>query len=389
MKYNFDEVINRKNTFSSKHDQAKYSNPLLKGDDPIQLWVADMDFACPKPLLDDLKDRIDHGIFGYTSCRNESSYSQAIINWFSQRYDFNIQPKDIHFTANVVQALYHSVKAFTNEGDQIIIQTPSYGPFNQAIIRQNRQAIYNPLINNDGYYQIDFDDLREKAKTAKMLIFCSPHNPTGRVWKKEELEEVLKIVKENDLYLISDEIHCDIVRHNQKFISFGTICDYPKLVVCTSPSKTFNLGGVHCANTIIKDEELGKAFEEYNNLGPSPFALTAIISCYTKCDEWLKQLLPYIDNNFELTFEHFKKELPEAKMLISEGTYLAWVDLSNLPFDNLKLEEIISSNGVYVQSGRSFVADADKHLRINLATPKSLLIKGLTRLTDAIKMELR
>ncbi len=384
MKYNFDEVIDRKDTDCVKYDFSTVSNKHLKSKEAVQLWVADMDFRCPNKLIEGFKKRLEHPIFGYTCCACDSYY-QAVIDWFKRRHQWNIEKEEIVYTANVVEALNHIIRAFSEKGDEIIIQTPGYSPFNSLITKNNRKAIFNPLINDNNYYTIDFEDLEEKAKTAKMMIFCSPHNPTGRVWNKEELSKVIEIAKKYNLMFISDEIHCDITRKGIKFYPISTISDYNKIIVCTAPSKSFNLGGIHCSNTIITNQELREKYRSYNMLGPNPFAIIAVKETYNNCEDWLDEMNVYIDNNFKIIKKYLNTHLPEVLINISEGTYLAWVDLTALDYSNQQLEEMISNNNVYVQSGNNFIDNAEKHLRINLATPSKNLIKGLEKIVKTLK----
>jgi cysteine-S-conjugate beta-lyase len=379
---NFDQIINRQQTNCVKIDLANKVNPLIKEPNAIQLWVADMDFACPKPIISAMKQRLEHPIYGYTTI-DDHEYHQAVTEWFKRRYQYNLDINNLYFSNGVVPGLNLLVQLLTKPNDEIIIQTPVYGPFKNCILNNQRVMITNPLINQDNYYTMDLEDLRNKAKTAKMLILCSPHNPTGRVWTKAELISVVEICQQNDLYLISDEIHCDLLRPNITHHMLLTISNYPKIIVMNSISKTFNLAGLGCSNVIIPDQEIGKLYQKHQHAMPNILVKPAVVAAYTLCDQWLSELNNYLTQNFMLTKQYFDDYLPLAKMQVSEGTYLAWVDLSAYG-NNVELNKKISSQQVFVETGDYFIADAEGFIRINLATPRSLLVKAYAAIFAAL-----
>ena len=388
MKYNFDEIINRKNTNSLKWEAGE----LLKqigfterfDDETIPLFVADMDFACPQPVLDALHERVEQKMFGYTLHSSTMKYFQAIQNWFIRRFDWHIDSDEIVYCPGTVHALNIAVKAYSNPGDNIIIQLPVYPPFFSAIEKNDCVILNNELINTDGYYTIDFSDLENKAKNPKttMMIFCSPHNPVGRIWNQEELSQVAKICKDNDVILISDEIHGDLIRTNQTFYPIAKVADTEKIIVCTAINKTFNVAGLHCSNIIIKNEELRKQFTDKLGLqSPSPFAISALIAAYNEGEDWLEQLKIYIDGNIDFLENFLTEFLPKVKFVKPEGTYIGWLDFSDyglLPQEVHK--RIYIDANVVLEDGKMFGEKSMNFQRICLPTPRSILRAALERI---------
>jgi len=383
MNNHFDKLLNRHDTGAIKIDLAQEINPLITSPDAIQLWVADMDFACPTAITQAMTQRVNHSIYGYTNIKTPQ-YIDAVQQWFDNHYHYHLQPEQLYFSNGVVPALDLLVRLLTQPNDEIIIQTPAYGPFKTCIINNQRTMITNPLINQDNHYTIDFDDLRQKAKTAKMLILCSPHNPTGRVWTITELQTIIDICQQHDLYLISDEIHCDLLRNNVQHHMLLTLTNYPKTIVMNSVSKTFNLAGLCASNVIIPDPVLGKLYQHHQHSMPNFLVAPVVIAAYTQCDTWLDELNKYIDRNFDYTLQFFNEHLPLAKMQISEGTYLAWIDLSAYG-NNHQLNQLISTQQVFVETGNYFVADGEGFIRINLACPRSQLEIAYPRILKALK----
>ncbi len=393
MKYNFDEVINRRDTNSIKWDareMIKKAGITERFDDEsIPLFVADMDFACPQPVLDALHKRVEQKMFGYTSERTSPEYNNAIIDWFQRRMDWTIKPEEIVYCPGTVHALHLAVKAYTKPGDGVIIQRPVYAPFTQAIEKNGRKVVNNELINTDCYYTIDFDDLAQKAadKTTTMMILCSPHNPVGRIWKPEELAKIADICRRNDVILVSDEIHGDLIRTGQAFYPIATVSDYNGMVICTAINKTFNVAGLHCSNIIIKNEELRSKFRDRLGLSsPSPFGISALLAAYNDSENWLEQLKVYIDGNFDLLEKFLHEKLPKVKYRRPEGTYIAWLDFSSyglLPAEVHK--KIYVEANVVLEDGKIFGEKSEEFQRICLPTPRPILHKAFDRIGKAFQ----
>lgn len=390
--YNFEKVVNRKNSNSIKWDFINFMYPQLKHD-VLPLWVADMDLICSDSIIKSLEKRTSEKIYGYSSFDDE--YYNILIKWFYERYDYKITKENILYSPGIVPALGILLRVLTNERDKVIIQSPVYYPFKNMINNNNRCVVENNLINNNGYYTIDFEDLEKKAKDekTKMLIFCSPHNPVGRVWNMDELEKVVEICVKYDLYLISDEIHCDLIRKNIKFHSLGKLKEkiLNKLVICTAPSKTFNLAGLNLSNIIIFDEKIQEKwqFEIGNRMAvsnPTPFSISATKAAYKESDEWLKEVNDYIDNNLEYLKEYITKYLPKIKYTIPEGTYLAWLDFNEYNLSDSEITELILNNcKVAFDEGNLFGKNGEKFQRINVACSKLILKEALDKLKDTFE----
>ncbi|MFP4547089.1 MAG: MalY/PatB family protein [Fidelibacterota bacterium] len=388
MKYNFDEVINRRNTDSIKWDARE----LIKkagiterfDDESIPLFVADMDFACPQPVIDALHKRVEQKIFGYTSERISPDYNTAVKNWFSRRMNWQIRDEEIVYCPGTVHALHLAVKAYTNPGDGIIIQPPVYAPFTQAIEKNGRKVVNNELINTDGYYTINFEDLASKAaiETTTMMILCSPHNPVGRIWNPVELAKITDICRRNNVILVSDEIHGDLIRAGQTFYPIATVSDYEKMIVCTAINKTFNVAGLHCSNIIIKNEELRLKFRHELGLSsPSPFSISALLAAYNESEDWLEQLKEYIDGNFDLLEEFLQEKLPKVKYRRPEGTYIAWLDFSGYGLSPAEVhKKIYADANVILEDGKIFGEKSAEFQRICLPTPRPVLCEAFDRI---------
>ncbi len=393
MKYNFDEVINRRNTDSIKWDARE----LIKkagiterfDDESIPLFVADMDFACPQPVIDALHKRVEQKIFGYTSERISPAYTEAVKNWFSRRMNWQIRDEEIVYCPGTVHALHLAVKAYTNPGDSIIIQRPVYAPFTQAIEKNSRKVVNNELINTDCYYTIDFDDLECKAagETTTMMILCSPHNPVGRIWSREELAKIADICRRNNVILVSDEIHGDLIRAGQTFYPIASVSDYDQMVICTAINKTFNVAGLHCSNIIIKNEELRSKFRHELGLSsPSPFGISALLAAYNESEDWLEQLKKYIDGNFDLLEKFLQEKLQKVKYRRPEGTYIAWLDFSGYGLSPAAVhKKIYVDANVILEDGKIFGEKSAEFQRICLPTPRPVLREAFDRIGKAFQ----
>ena len=393
MKYNFDEIIDRTGTSATKMESLPKGCP----DDALPLWVADMDFACAEPILKALHERIDKKIFGYTMYDTDECLG-AVLNWYKKRYGWEEQKENLFFCGGIVSAYAVLLNLLTKEGEGVVIQRPIYYPFTMKANSNGRQIVDSPLIYADGNYTIDFDDLDKKMAEPnnKVLVFCSPHNPAGRVWTEEEIRKVVDICKKYDKWIICDEIHCDLLRCGMTFHPILKVApDYAdRIAVCTAPSKTFNLAGMKTSNIVIHNKELQAAWKELiggklSMNGAGTLGLTAMIAAYNEGEEWLEQLKEYLDGNFAYIDALLKEHLPKAHMVPSEGTYLAWIDFNGyVDGDAEKLEEIMQKKArVALDEGYIF-GDAGRGFeRINIATPRSVVEDCMDRILKAFKEE--
>lgn len=387
--YNFDEIIDRKNTSSLKYDFG----PERKGrDDLLPLWVADMDFKLPDEIIEDLEKRVRHGIFGYTDPKG--NYYDALKNWLRNRHGVEIENSWVTITPGVVYAIATAIRALTNEGDSVLLQQPVYYPFKEMIELNRRKVVNNQLVYRNGRYEIDFDDFEEKIKTGKVKLFllCSPHNPVGRVWTKEELKRIADICRENDVYIFADEIHADFVYkgyHHTSFLTLGN--EYlEKLIIGTSPSKTFNIAGLQIANIIIPNEKTRALFKRENEAAGysqcSTLGLEAAISVYTKGEKWLEELLEYLQGNIDFVRKFLQEKIPMVKLIEPEGTYLIWLDFSEAVSDKNELKTLIVDKAkLWLDAGVIFGRESALFERINIACPRSILEQALEQLKDAFK----
>ena len=393
MKYNFDEIIDRSGTSATKMESLPKGCP----DDALPLWVADMDFACAEPILKALHERIDKKIFGYTMYDTDECLG-AVLNWYKKRYGWEEQKENLFFCGGIVSAYAVLLNLLTKEGEGVVIQRPIYYPFTMKANSNGRQIVDSPLIYADGNYTIDFDDLDKKMAEPnnKVLVFCSPHNPAGRVWTEEEIRKVVDICKKYDKWIICDEIHCDLLRCGMTFHPILKVApDYAdRIAVCTAPSKTFNLAGMKTSNIVIHNKELQAAWKELiggklSMNGAGTLGLTAMIAAYNEGEEWLEQLKEYLDGNFAYIDAFLKERRPKAHMVPSEGTYLAWIDFNGyVDGDAEKLEEIMQKKArVALDEGYIF-GDAGRGFeRINIATPRSVVEDCMDRILKAFKEE--
>ena len=374
MKFDFDTVIERRNTNSIKYDPVSRGKP----EDILPLWIADMDFQTPVCVRDALVSRSQHGIFGYSE--PGASYHSAVKNWYKNRFNWNTEKEWLLITPGVVNALYLAVRAFTKPGDAVLIQQPVYYPFASAAQKTGRELLVNELVYKDGSYIIDFEDFENKAKDAKIFILCNPHNPVGRVWTKEELLHMGEICLRYGVIVISDEIHQDIIFSPNKHLVFAALDERfsDNTVTCTSPSKTFNLAGLHHANNFISNEKLRALFkQEYENSGLSQPNIMGLISCeaaYKDGSPWLDELNNYLDGNMSLLNDFLQSNIPKIKLIKPEGTYLAWLDCHELGLSAKELDEAITKKcKLWLNDGRMFGKGGSGFQRMNVACPRSIL----------------
>lgn len=387
MKHVFDVEQNRRGSASVKWDCMDILSDTIS-DSAVPLWVADMDFASPKAVVEALHKRVDDGIFGYTSFESES-YLNAVTSWMDRRFDWKVEKADIFVTQGIVHALDKIIELYTNQGDGVIIQEPVYYPFRQKIEKNKCKAVNNQLVENDGYYTIDFDDLLKKAQEEDntMMIFCSPHNPVGRVWNESELKKVAQICLENDVILVSDEIHFDLLRKGVKHYPITKLVDDDRIIVCTAPSKTFNLAGMQCSNIIIRNEEQKRIWNEEFGVYKlvNPLSAVAIEAAYKDGEEWVEQLNVYLEDNIQFTIDYLKEHLPKVKCLKPEGTYLMWLDFRAYKKMGLDITDLmIKKAEVLLDPGDMFGESGAGYQRINIGCPRSILTRALNKMAAAI-----
>ena len=387
MHINFDEIINRKSTSCLKYDfAAERGYPK----DILPFWVADMDFRAPVPVIDALKTRADHGIFGYTQIKDD--YFNVLQNWFRTRHDWEIERSDLVITPGVVFAVATAIRAFTRHGDAVLIQQPVYYPFANMIRQNERVLVDNPLHLIEGRYMIDFEDFEQKIVEhgVKLFILCSPHNPVGRVWTRAELEQITAICLRHNVIVVADEIHEEFVRSGFRHIPFASLSEEAAAitVTCTSPSKTFNLAGLQISNIFIRDKDLRRRFkEELSRTGydePNTLGLAGAKAAYEHGAEWLTQLLAYIEENHTRTKSFLTAHLPKVQIIAPEGTYLLWLDFRAYGLSDQALnEKIIREAHLWLDDGPIFGAGGSGFQRINIACPWSTLEMGLKNLAQA------
>ena len=384
----FDEIIERKNTDSLKWD---YCKQRFGRADVLPMWVADMDFKSPAAVTEAIVRRAEHGVFGYTKA--SEVYSDALLGWMKRRNNWAIDKSWIIHTPGVVTSINASILAFTDIGDRILIQTPVYYPFFSSINNNDRQLVVSSLKNNNGYYEIDFEDLEEKLGSGvKLMILCSPHNPIGRVWKRDELMQVARLCLKYNVLLISDEIHSDLVYKDYKHVPVASLSEEILInsITLVSPTKTFNLAGLSESTAIIADKELRRRFEKIlNSTGAGMlniFGLEAAQAAYAYGESWLEELMVYLQANLDTLMDYFQNNIPRIKVIRPEATYLAWLDCRELPVPAEKLKEFFTFKaGVGMNDGITFGAEGSGFQRINFACPRALLLEGLERIRNAVK----
>ena len=385
MKYDFDTIIPRRGTNSYKWDTPEEENVL-------PMWVADMDFRTAPAIVKALQKRVAHGVFGYTKV--PETYYNAVIRWFESRHRWRIDPHWMIYTSGVVPALSAIIKALTAPGDKIIVQTPAYNCFYSSIRNDGCELSANNLVYRDGRYSIDFDDLEAKAADpkAKILLLCNPHNPVGRVWTPEELRRIGDICLRNGVFVVADEIHCELTYEGHDYTPFASLSErfLQNSVTCLSPSKAFNLAGLQIANIIASDEEVRRRIDRAININEvcdvNPFGVIATIAAYNEGGGWLDALRKYLRRNYEYLCRFFAERLPQYPVLQLEGTYLVWIDCRALGIGSdattLRLQEeqklIVNSGTMYGPGGEGFI-------RLNIACPRALLTDGLERMARVLE----
>lgn len=393
--YNFDEIIDRQHTnalntdgFRSYIFKADESMQFpYKDDEFIRMWVADMEFATPEVILNGIKRRLDKRILGYTRVYDDAYY-QAFSNWCKTRYDWTFKKSDLVMSNGIIPALFELVDYICKPDEKVLFLTPSYAYFKYAAEHTHKDIICSDLINQDGYYHIDFADLEQKAADPKTTLFilCNPHNPSGRVWSQAELDKLAEMIEKNHLWVISDEIHCDLLRQGLKHIPFGKVMpEYDRLITAMAPTKTFNMAGLMISNVIIRNNELKRIWLSRHYNFDNPLSIAAAQSAYEEGQPWLTELQSYLDKNFEFVGKYLAQHLPQAKYRISEATYLAWINLSQYFAPDEDLTSFFAYKaGVLLEGGNMFVQNSDGFIRLNLACPKSIVAEGMKRICDAV-----
>lgn len=398
MKYDFDEIIERRHTNALNTDGFRgyifHAGPEkvfpYKDEEFIRMWVADMEFATAPEIRDAMKARIDKKIFGYSGVY-DSEYYDIFSRWCRDMYDWEFPQEELKFSAGIIPALYQLTEDLVAPDGKFLTVTPAYGYFLHAAEYNDVELVHSPLKNDNGSFTIDFEDLEKKASDpqVKMLMWCNPHNPTGRIWTEEELKKVAEIVEKYDLWIVSDEIHCDLLRGGRRHIPMAKIMPgYRKLITCMSASKTFNMAGLMHSNIIIRDPNLRDRFLKRDKLlgSVNPVSLEAHKAAYLYGGPWLEQLKDYLDENFRFMKDYIDEHIPEAVCYIPEATYLAWVDMGKvLPGVDL-CDFFANRAGVLLEGGNDlFVGNAEGYIRLNLAMPRSIIAEGLRRMAEAIE----
>ena len=402
MTYNFDEIIDRRNTNSENVEGWRpyifHCGPErvfpYKDEEFIRMWVADMEFAVAPEILQAITDRVHRRILGYTLVYDKGYY-EVLRAWCESRYGWSFPKEQLTFSPGVIPALYQLTEDLVKPlNGKALTMTPAYGFFLHACEYNGVELVTSPLREEGGRFSIDWEDLEAKAADpdVKLLMLCNPHNPTGRIWTEEELRHMAAIIEKHRLWVVSDEIHCDLIRCGRRHIPMAKVMDrYPKLITCMAPTKTFNMAGLAFSNIIIRDPALRARFQERDKLFGmvNPMSLTAAQAAYSRGGAWHEALKQYLDENFAFVKAFLSQELPEAVMYIPEATYLAWVDLSRCLPDVADLPDFFANKaGVLLEGGDSlFVGNAKGYVRLNLAMPRAIIQTGLERMRDAIREE--
>lgn len=384
MGINFDKIIKRTNTKSVKWDS--------KSEDILPMWVADMDFQVADVIAEEIKKRAEHPVYGYTM--PEEGYYEAICSWWLRRHNFAVNKEWICYSPGVVPAINMLVKAFTKPGDNVMLQVPVYYPFFKAIENNGCRLIESELKYEHGTYSMDFQDIEEKMKNdnIKLFILCSPHNPVGRVWTKEELIRLGDLCVKYNVLIVADEIHCDLVYKGFKHTPIASICkEYENITsTCVAPSKTFNIAGLQTSSVIIPNSILRTKYitilDSNGLMGPNMFGIEATEAAYKYGESWLDELLNYLEGNLGYLIEFIEERMPRVKVVVPQGTYLVWLDFSDYKINSRELHELMLNKGkVWFDEGYIFGKGGDNFERINIACPREIIIEGLKRIEIALE----
>ena len=384
---NFDEEINRYKSNSLKYD---FKNDKRKPDDVLPMWVADLDFKCCDEILNDMHRKINHGIFGYS--KNDENYFNAIKNWYSTNFNTELKQEWLITTPGVVFALATAVKIITNENDYVLINNPVYYPFTEVVEDNKRKIISSNLILIDNHYEIDFNDFENKIKQYKIKLFllCSPHNPVGRVWTENELDKIIEICKRYNVFIVSDEIHSDFVWKGNHICLLKYENYQNNIILCTAPTKTFNLAGLQVSNIFIPNAEVRQKFQlELWNTGYSLINIMGLVACqsaYEKGQKWLDELRDYLLENINYVDTFLKENLPKIKLIYPEGTYLLWLDFNGANLSDDRIEELMLNEAkLWLDNGKMFGETGKGFQRLNIAVPRRKLKYALENLKRVFK----
>lgn len=384
----FNTIHDRKLTRSVKWDRL---NEVFNTEDVLPMWVADMDFQAPQAVNDEIIKRANHGIYGYTVI--DSDVKASIIDWVKKRHHWHVNPNWLSFSPGVVTSLHILIQTLTEPGDNVLIQTPVYTPFYNVIEAHDRKIVKSPLVLNDDHYDIDFDDFEAKLKQGvKAFILCSPHNPVGRVWTKEELQKMAALCVEYEVLIISDEIHADLTLNEHRHFPIATMSDdvSQQTITCMAPSKTFNLAGLQASYVITENPDLKNKLDQgFANQGLSmlnTMGNTALEAAYRHGEPWLENLLQILGEHQTYVIDMFRKHTPELKVIPAEGTYLLWIDCSGLGMDDQTLQSfMIEKAKVGLNTGISYGNEGSQFMRMNIACPRQTLEEGVNRIIHAIQ----
>lgn len=385
MKYDFDKQISRRGTDSYKWDSAEKEEVL-------PMWVADMDFHTTPAIVDALRRRVEHGIFGYT--RVPDSYYEAVTGWFARRHGWLFDREWMIYTSGVVPAISAVIKALTAPGDKVLVQTPVYNCFFSSIRNNGCEVVCSPLSYAGGIYSMDFNDLERKAADprVKAMLLCNPHNPAGRVWRREELARIGEICIRHDVTVVSDEIHCELVFPGHRYTPFASISEdfLRHSVTCLSPSKAFNIAGLQIANIVCADTDrranIDRAINDNEVCDVNPFGVIATQAAYNEGEEWLNQLIEYLHANYLYMRKFCREHLPEFPVTVLEGTYLVWMDCRKLGIPSKELEQqLVDKAGLWLNAGTMYGVEGEGFMRWNIACTRATLIEGLKRFADFVE----
>ncbi len=388
MQYNFDEIVDRSGSNAVKLEKLK---PVFGYEDLIPFWVADMDFKSPPAIIEALKQRVEHGVFGYTL--PSDAYTSSIVNWLERRHRWQVKEEHINFVPGVVKGFAFAIDEFTEKGDKIIIQPPVYHPFRIVTTSLGREVVNNPLILENGQYKMDFEGLRRIVSDSdcKMLILCNPHNPGGRVWSPEELGELTDICYENNILVVSDEIHADMALPGYQHTPFASVSAKAEEISLTlmAPSKTFNIAGIVSSFAVITNKTIRERYLAY--LEPRElqqgtiFAFTATRAAYDECEEWLDQMLDYVQTNIDFVNDYLKENIPEIRAIMPEASFLVWLDCRALSLSQQELVNLfVEKAHLALNNGTMFGPGGEGFMRLNVGCPRTILEKGLNNLKKAV-----
>lgn len=381
LSFDFDQIIDRSGTSSLKYDARQ---EIFGNTDVIPLWVADMDFAAPSAVTQALIERAAHPIYGYTVFP-ESLYA-ALIDWLKRRFDWTVEREWIVMSPGVVPSLHAACLAYTQADESVIIQPPVYFPFFSSVDNTKRQVLQNPLLFNNGRYEIDFDHLEQCAAKARLLLLCSPHNPVSRVWRKEELERLLDIAQKHNLLIFSDEIHADLIYPDHQHFPLAALAENPaNIITAVAPSKTFNIPGLNLSALIISDakqrQAITSAFDQLHVSPANPFSITAFEAAYREGESWLNTLLVYLQETRDFVSDYLKQHVPQIKLIAAEGSYLLWLDCRGLGMTDAQLKHFfVQEAGLGLSPGTLFGKEGSGFMRMNIGAPREIIRLALDKI---------